>query len=285
MFAVRAVAKAQRQTRLAQMSSVRFYKSRLTEESYFEGKNLVQTAPDDASSSSGQYVVADATPAPIKVAAGVKLIGFKYPNASAPNNKTFYAVAPRKPPAVLTGIAGEYVEKLYLASNHTDELMKTEQQLQEFVLPLSSDDEIEKKFFSNPTIENVEKRKAIQTFAEQNKLSVIVTALLNEVIEHGHSEHLREIVNTYSDLMKRLRCEATAEVTFGRIPTLNEAARVQQLVTSLRSPTQYYVHQNILIDPGMGGGLVVRMGDFELDGSLTTRTSEVHKHLVKSLQH
>jgi predicted metal-binding transcription factor (methanogenesis marker protein 9) len=71
------------------------------------------------------------------------------------------------------------VEKLYLASIHSDELMKTEQQLQEFVLPLSSDDEIEKKFFSNPTIENVEKRKAIQTFAEQNKLSVIVTALLS----------------------------------------------------------------------------------------------------------
>jgi hypothetical protein len=70
-----------------------------------QGNNLVQTAPEDAPTS-GRYVVADSTPAPFKVAAGVKLIGFKYPNASAPNNNTFYAVAPRKPPAVLAGTAG-----------------------------------------------------------------------------------------------------------------------------------------------------------------------------------
>jgi hypothetical protein len=45
----------------------------------------------------------------------------------------------------------------------------------------------------------------------------LIVLATDEVIEHGHSEHLREIVNTYSDLMKRLRCEATAEVIFGRV--------------------------------------------------------------------
>ncbi len=72
---------------------------------FLQGKDLVQTAEETGDNAS-RYVVADTTPAPFKVPAGVKLLGFKYPNAAAPNNKTFYAVAPRKPPAVLTGVAG-----------------------------------------------------------------------------------------------------------------------------------------------------------------------------------
>jgi len=152
------------------------------------------------------------------------------------------------------------------------------------VLPLANDEDIDKKFFSNPTVLAEEKSNAIAAFATENKLSEIVQRLLNEVVQLQHTEHLKEVVATYLDLMRRVRCEATAQVTFGRVPSLNEVAKVKQLLASLRSPTQYYINQTLLVDPDIGGGFILNMGEFELDGSLNTRCSEVHKHLVKSLQ-
>eukprot|EP00301_Raphidiophrys_heterophryoidea_P020540 c5203_g1_i1.p1 GENE.c5203_g1_i1~~c5203_g1_i1.p1 ORF type:complete len:302 (-),score=101.02 c5203_g1_i1:336-1202(-) len=262
----------------------RAYESRLTAESFFKGHNLAATAKLNENENSGPYVVQDNTPPPFKVAPNVKVLGFKYPGAKAPDNKTFYAIAPRRPPMVLTGVAGSYVENLYKASTQHDCLMQTEEELRAFVLPLASDEEISRKFFSNTTIAKEEKKNAVAEFATQNKLSIISTALLNEVVDKDHSHLLPAIVTTYSELMARVRCEATAHITFGRIPTKNEVARVKQLLSDLRSPFQYYVHASMIVDPNIGGGVVLRIGDFELDGSLNTRCSEVQKFLVKSLQ-
>jgi len=255
----------------------------LTTDAFYKGHNLAPVAPLGETDAEG-YVTQDNTPPPFTVAPGVKVLGFKYPKAQAPFNKTFYAIAPRRPPMVLTGVAGTYVENLYRASTQGDCLMQTDDELRKFVLPLLADEDITKRFFSNTTIEKDEKKKAVAEFAAQNKLSQITTALLNEAVDKDHTDLLPTIVSTYSDLMSRVRCEATAHVTFGRIPTKNEVARVKQLLSDLRNPFQYYVHTSIIVDPSIGGGVVLRMGDFELDGSLNTRTSEVQKFLVKSLQ-
>jgi len=230
------------------------------------------------------YVVEDSTPPPFKVKEGIKVLGFKYPGATAPDNKTLYAIAPKKPPMVLTGIAGEYVENLYLASMNRDALMKTEAELVKFVLPLTEDAELVKKFFGNTTIDAEEKTTAIASYVKDNKLSDVTEALLMTVVESSESEYLAEITNLYVDLMKKVRCEATAEVTFGRIPEKNQLIEVQQLLGDLRSPTQYYVHKAFTVDPDIGGGLVIKMGDFEVDGSLNTRTTQVQQHLVASLR-
>lgn len=264
------------------VGSVRGYQSRLTPEALTSGKNLVKTEPFTEDRES--YVVEDSTAPSFKPPQGVKLLGFKYPNAKAPDNKTFYAIAPRKPPMVLNGPAGEYVEKLYLASMHLDCLMQTERELVQQVLPLTLDEEITKKFFANTTIDVAEKMQAMERFAKESKLSKVVAGLLYEVVELGHTEHLGEIVNTYSELMKRVRCEATAEVTFGVTPSVAQLRRIKQLLSDLRSPTQYYVNTVFKVDPSIGGGLVLNVGDFELDGSLNTRCAEVQKHLSRSLQ-
>jgi len=264
-------------------TTVRGYKSRLTEASFFEGKDLAKVS-EHTEGSEEAYVVADNSPAPFKAAAGARVLGFRYPGAKAPDNKTFFAVAPRRPPVVLAGVAGDYVDKLYAASMEADSLMATEQALATHIAPLAADDEVDKKFFSNPTITSEEKLEAVAKFSQENKLSEIITDMLNDVVQNGHTEHLKEITATFADLMQRVRCEATAEVTFGRIPTQHEVAQVKLLLSNLRSPTQYYVHHRMFVDPDIGGGLVVSMGDFELDGSLNTRCNEVHKHLVKSLQ-
>jgi len=262
----------------------RAYESRLTKNAFFKGRDLAATAKFDDKESTGPYVVQDNTPPPFPVPANVKVLGFKYPGAKVPDNKTFYAVAPRKPPTILTGVAGTYVENLYKASMHAGSLMQIEEELRSFVLPLASDEDISKKFFGNPTIDKAEKRSAVAEFSKQNKLSEITTFLLNEVVDKDHSHLLPTIVNTYSDLMSRVRCEANAHVTFGRIPSKNEVSRVKQLLSDLRTPYQYYIQTTIIVDPDVGGGVVIRMGDFELDGSLNTRCSEVQKFLVKSLQ-
>jgi len=221
---------------------------------------------------------------PFKVPEGVKVLGFRYPNAKAPDNKTFYSILPRKPPMVQAGVAGEYVEKLYKSATATDCVMKLEQDLKQIVLPLIKDEEIEKKFFSNTTMSVADKVIAIEAYAKEQKLDFIVSDLLLDVVECGTSEHLPAIVSMYSDMMKKIRCEATADVTFGRIPTRNELIKVKQLLFDLRSPTQYYVHSSFAVDPNLGGGLVVKAGDFELDGSLETRCAEVRKYMVKEFE-
>eukprot|EP00298_Acanthocystis_sp_HF-20_P016007 c21348_g4_i1.p1 GENE.c21348_g4_i1~~c21348_g4_i1.p1 ORF type:complete len:292 (+),score=154.54 c21348_g4_i1:627-1502(+) len=261
----------------------RTYKSRLTTEAFFEGKTLAKYS-QTSEGQSGPYVVEDKKAPTFKVPEGVKVLGFRYPNAKAPDNKTFYSILPRRPPVVLAGVAGEYVEKLYKAAVAQDAVMKVEQDLKQVVLPLVEDEEIERKFFSNTTMAISEKVAAIEAYAKEQKLDFIITDLLLDVAECGTSEYLPAIVSEYSDLMKRIRCEATAEVTFGRIPTKNELIKVKQLLADLRSPNQYYVHSTFSVDPNLGGGLVVKAGDFELDGSLETRANEVRKHMAKEFQ-
>jgi len=123
------------------------------------------------------------------------------------------------------------------------------------------------------------KTAAIEAYAKEQKCDSIITQVLIAVAQENIAESLPEVVRTYSDLLKRVRCEMTADVTFGRIPSRNEVVRVKQLLSDLRSPTQYYIHSNLGVDNALGGGVVINAGDFELDGSLETRCREVKKHL------
>jgi len=261
----------------------RFYQTRLSKESFYEGNNLAKYAQFTATQSA-PYVVEDKKAPTFKVPEGAKIIGFRYPNAKSPDNKTFYALLPRKPPMVLAGVAGEYVEKLYQAALQNDSIMKLEQDLKQIVLPIIQDEEIDRKFFSNIAMSIPEKVAAIEEFAKEQKLDPIISDLLLEAAESNTAYCLPEVISLYSDLMKRIRCETTAEVTFGRIPTKNELIKVKQLLADLRSPTQYYVHSTFVVDAALGGGLVVKAGDFELDGSLETRINEVRKHMLKEFE-
>jgi F0F1-type ATP synthase delta subunit len=246
-----------------------------------EGKNLAKLAASK-DSATGPYVVEDKAQPPFKVPEGVKVLAFKYPRAVAPDNKTFFAIVPPRPPGDLVGVTGDFLQELYKAARERDELMRTDEELVKFVLPLTQDEDIEKKFFANATLSPQEKIDAIDSYAKDSKIGEVVATMLRNVVLQDKTQHLRAIVSGYSALMKQVRCEASAEVIFGRIPTRNEVIRVKQLIGDLRSATQYYVHSIYGVDDSLGGGLVIRAGDFEVDGSTDTRCAEVQKHFNKS---
>merc|ERR1712048_1348665 len=100
---------------------------------------------EDTGDAPKAYVVEDSTAPPFKPQDGVKVLGFRYPGAKAPYDKTMYAIAPRKPPMILSGVAGDFVHNLYLASMNRDALMKTEAELLQYVLPLTQDAEVDQK--------------------------------------------------------------------------------------------------------------------------------------------
>lgn len=107
-----------------------------------------------------------------------------------------------------------------------------------------------------------------------SRASAVTVAALNFVVAAGQARHLRDIATRLADLTAEAEGEVVAEV---RTPMELDESQISRLQEALVRATGKRVQVKVVIDPSVVGGLVTKVGDTVLDGSIQGRFDELRE--------
>jgi F-type H+-transporting ATPase subunit delta len=162
-------------------------------------------------------------------------------------------------------VAKPYARALFKVA--TDRVMEAQvsQSLGEVVMTWDGDREFA-QFIRRPEVPSEAKREAVRRIFPD--LDAVVRQLIHIVIDKHREDAFSAIYAEYQRLWDEKRAVVQAHVTTASPLT---AQQQQELVDVLTRATKRMVQVTVQRDPSLLAGMVVRMGDRVLDGSLARR--------------
>jgi F-type H+-transporting ATPase subunit delta len=124
----------------------------------------------------------------------------------------------------------------------------------------------------------VERKKAVVDDLLTGKTSTLAVNLVNFVVGVGMSSDLPAIADRLAERAAAERNKVIAEV---RSAIELDDATVARLSESLSRATGKDVEVKTVVDPAVVGGIVARVGDTVIDGSLSHRMQELRETLTR----
>ena len=170
-----------------------------------------------------------------------------------------------------------YAEALFQMARAEEMLDRVEEELTHLGRSLESNAEL-KEFLSNPQLSPAGKKGALdQIFGPS--LSPMTLNWVNLVVDQGRQRRLPVIIETFFALAQEAREKVTAEVITA--VALDEAL-AERLQKELSRATKKQVFLKPLVDESILGGVIVRIENKVIDGSVRHRLEEVKKEMVKT---
>ncbi|HEX8669966.1 MAG TPA: F0F1 ATP synthase subunit delta [Allosphingosinicella sp.] len=168
---------------------------------------------------------------------------------------------------IQASLAGRYATALF-------ELARDERQLEAVGTSLAAvrealrDSEELRALTTSPLIGRDEAVKAVSAAAATMRLDPITANFLGVLAQNRRLGQLPNVIRAFNLLAARHRGETTAEVVSAR-PLSDD--QVQAVRTNLRSRLGREVTVDLSVDPAILGGLVVKIGSQQIDGSIRTK--------------
>lgn len=131
---------------------------------------------------------------------------------------------------------------------------------------------------SNPQLP-LDRKQGIIDDLLGGRASDLVRGLVSFIVSQGRISELSEIVDTFVEKAAATRSRAVAEVR-SAIPL--DDATVERLVAALSRATGKQLEVKTVVDPDVIGGVVARVGDVVIDGSVARRLSSMRQALKTS---
>ena len=167
-----------------------------------------------------------------------------------------------------------YAEALFSIVRAEGELERVEDELFHFGKLLESNHEL-KQALSDKSIEADQRQKVLGEILE-GKVSPHTLGLLGFIVAQGRARQLPQILTELSDLAAEARNSVVAEVR-SAIP-LDDSQRTQ-LAEALSGATGKKVELKVVIDPSVIGGLVAKVGDTVIDGTVRRRLEQLKEQV------
>ncbi|HEV2130711.1 MAG TPA: ATP synthase F1 subunit delta [Longimicrobiaceae bacterium] len=133
-----------------------------------------------------------------------------------------------------------------------------------------------REFIESP-LQDVEDKKRALRGSLQGRVPELFLRFLLVVVDKRRASVLRQIAAQYHELVDELRGRVRARVTLAREP--DEVLR-REIAGSLQRMLGREVLANFQVDRNLIGGVVVRVGDQVLDGSVRRRAAELRRRLL-----
>ena len=127
-----------------------------------------------------------------------------------------------------------------------------------------------------PTVGS-ERKKALLKTAFGDQVSPLTARFLQLVVDRGREEVLTSIYSEYLRLANEHRNILAVDVT-AAVPLSDE--QLSELARSLEARTGKRIRIQEQTEPALLGGLIIRMGDTILDGSVRSRLERLHTQLL-----
>ena len=134
-----------------------------------------------------------------------------------------------------------------------------------------------RRLTTSPLVTRDEATRAIAATSGAMQLDPITTNFLGVLAGNRRLSQLGAVIRSFNMLAARHRGETTAEVTSAH-PLSDD--QVDALKSRLKSQTGSDVSVDLTVDPAILGGLIVKLGSRQIDGSIRTKLNNL-AHAMK----
>jgi len=122
----------------------------------------------------------------------------------------------------------------------------------------------------------IERRAGVVEELLGKRATPLTTAVVTFIVAAGRAHDLPAIIDAFVARAAELRSEAVAEV---RTAFPLDATQQARLAEALSTATNRKVTVKVVIDPTVLGGIVARVGDTVIDGSVRSRLEQLRESL------
>jgi len=134
------------------------------------------------------------------------------------------------------------------------------------------------RFLNNPKIRISDKKDLLTGVLDRCGAGELCQRFLASLLDRGRLSQLPEVAAGYRNLLEEAENRATAEVSSARPLSPGET---DALAAALGRITRRKIGLDVTVDPGLLGGVVVRIGSVVYDGSLRGQLDRLDKHLTE----
>ena len=168
---------------------------------------------------------------------------------------------------IQASLSGRYATALFDLARESKSLAQVEASLATVSQALSESSDF-KALTTSPLIGRADAAKAVAATAGALKLDPTTAKFLGVLATNRRLDQLGAVIRAFGQLVARHRGETTAEVTSAH--PLSDA-QVNDLKAKLKSQLGREVSVDLNVDPAILGGLIVKVGSRQIDGSIRTK--------------
>jgi F-type H+-transporting ATPase subunit delta len=165
-----------------------------------------------------------------------------------------------------------YADGLLAVAKGEDAIGRVEDELFKVARTFEANDEL-RSTLTDPAIP-VERRAGVVEELLGPRANRLTTAMVVFVVTAGRAHDLPAIVDAFVARAAELRAEAVAEV---RSAYPLDAGQQARLAEALGKATNKKVTVKVIVDPSVLGGIVARVGDTVIDGSVRSRLDQLRQ--------
>jgi F-type H+-transporting ATPase subunit delta len=167
-----------------------------------------------------------------------------------------------------------YAEALFRVVRAEGELDRVEDELFRFGKILEKNHDL-RQALSDQSMERAQRTKILEDLLE-DKVSAHTLGLVTFIVAQGRGRHLPQILEKLSTIAAEARNFVVAEIRTA-VP-LDEKQRTE-LASALSKATGKQVEVKVLVDPSVIGGVVAKIGDTVIDGSIKRRLEQLREQV------
>lgn len=172
-------------------------------------------------------------------------------------------------------IARRYARALLLIAKEDDQVEAYRQELHAFANLMAQENALGEAI-TNPLYDAADRRSVLQTLVDKLGLSKIMASYLALLFDKGRIGYLSDIDNFYQKFADELKGIARANLVAA---TELSSEAVEKIRASLSQKTGREIILEVEQDPDLIGGIVTKIGDLVLDGSIKTQLLNMRESL------
>lgn len=182
---------------------------------------------------------------------------------------------PEGNPMQSSTISRNYAETLLILARKANDPTGWGQLLSQLAEAIQTDKTL-KQFLESPRVAVTVKTEVIKK-ALGEKTPAIFVRFLQQLVMNRRQAMIREISAEYNSMLNAAENRVVARITVSREPAADELSTiVKQLETNLGRS----IDAKVVVDPSILGGVIVRIGDTVMDGSIRRKLSMLRRRMV-----
>ena len=174
-------------------------------------------------------------------------------------------------------IARRYAKALLLIGKEDGQTEQYRQELENIAQLMEQEKQLADTI-ANPLYKHGERKQVLQKVIEKANVSKVMFAFLLLLFEKGRIGFIGSINDFYQMMADELKGVARASLVSASELT---ADTIEKIRTALTKKTGKEVVLEVTQDPGLIGGIVTRIGDLVLDGSIKTQLLNMRETLKR----
>ncbi|MCZ6608025.1 MAG: F0F1 ATP synthase subunit delta [Alphaproteobacteria bacterium] len=166
-----------------------------------------------------------------------------------------------------TGLAGRYATALFELADADGVLDQVADDLERLESMIHASDDLT-RLIRSPVISREDQTRAMAALMEKYAMGELSVRFVGVVAQNRRLFVLPEMIAAYRALLAAHRGEASVEVISAK--TLSEKQRTA-IGAALKKAVGARIALDVKVDPGLLGGLIVRVGSRMFDSSLSTK--------------